>query len=159
VVAVYPEATVEDLKDEINKVEDIPPDQQRLIFSGSQLEDNRSLSDYHVSDESTVHLILTLRGGMYHETSAQQDFEKLAETDQNLLSLKVLLPNGEEDMLEISRFSEVSELESRVLSMLSPAKRDAQDELEAAEDRIKRLRAELLDAELAKEQLLRKRQE
>ena len=79
------DTTCEELKRKIQEKEGIPLDQQRLVFAGNNLEDESSLFfDYNIRKDSVLHLILRLRGGMYHDTSSRADFEAIQASDITL---------------------------------------------------------------------------
>jgi len=62
-VEVEPGESIESVKAKISEKEGVPPEQQRLIFGGQQLADGKTIDDYDIGDDSTLHLVLRLRGG------------------------------------------------------------------------------------------------
>ena len=61
-VVVTPDTTMEELKQLLTKEHGVPESEQRMIWSGKQLEDGRTMADYNIQDECTIHLALRMRG-------------------------------------------------------------------------------------------------
>jgi hypothetical protein len=77
---------VHELKQYIQCCEGYPLDQQRIIFNGKQLEDNKSLYDYSITTDSNLHLVLRLRGGMFNEVSGKNgSFDPIPDFDYFVL--------------------------------------------------------------------------
>jgi hypothetical protein len=76
-VKISPSDTILQLKKKIYLTEDISLESQRIIYGGKQLDDHHTICHYNISNESILHIILRLRGGMFHKSSSRADFVSL----------------------------------------------------------------------------------
>ena len=76
-VMAHHKMTISELKSEIEKIDKVPYDTQRIIFNGKQLEEDKTLDYYNINTKSIVHIYIRIRGGMFHQTSGRKDYDTL----------------------------------------------------------------------------------
>ncbi len=99
VLRAHASLSVQELKKKIEEIEHIPIDQQRLVFAGKQLEDDNTLDHYRIKCEMTLHLVLRLRGGMYHPTAGRDGYKAV---DEVSTCVKIKFGPDSSDFIELA---------------------------------------------------------
>lgn len=115
--------SIEEVKAKIAEKEGIPAEQQRLIFGGTQLQDAKTLEDYDVGDDATIHLVLRLRGGLFDKMqTVDEDFVKqhlkgLTDEDRDRMNAFVAASRSSEQVVDVD--GQDGEDEERTVTALS----------------------------------------
>jgi hypothetical protein len=84
-IKIRPLDTILHIKKEIYRQDQLPLDQQRLVFDGKRLEDDKLIYEYGIQANSRIHLILRLRGGMFHASSSRNDYLSLSYNSKEMI--------------------------------------------------------------------------
>ena len=110
-ICVNPYEQIEDLTLKIQKQEEIPISQQRLIFAGKELNPTNLIMSYHILNDNIIHLVLSLRGGMHHESSTGKNYFHIRSQDIKQYDEKSTGPTGPTVFDEYLRLHSINDFE------------------------------------------------
>mmetsp|Transcript_6491 Transcript_6491/g.11282 ORF Transcript_6491/g.11282 Transcript_6491/m.11282 type:complete len:350 (-) Transcript_6491:1302-2351(-) len=115
--------TIATLKENIQDQEGIPPDQQRLVHGGMQLEDGYTVQDYNLKETSIIHCVLRLRGGMMHESSFRNGFAELMATTIQIEVVRRCPYSGHvaSDTMTVANSMSMNELKANIRKLPPPS--------------------------------------